>query len=228
MTRLMTIGVDGSGLRCLAQGFLSHYHWKDDNTLYIYGRANSGIDSLRNSRLLSCPILVKPLQVIKRIAYGVLGQGRVSSVGKSFILVTDTINPIITPFAQELITVDGHPMTNPIDSNWCVNDTYPDEDGIRELMLYNFEKNLRIDLGSFKRIMGPVDLSLKNEYFKNVDENIIKKSGEERFALSRTGYNSDLHPRWTADGTKAVFDSIHEGTRQIYYVDVKELMTKYR
>ena len=36
MTRLMTISVDGTGLRCLAQGFLSHFDWKDDDTIYIY------------------------------------------------------------------------------------------------------------------------------------------------------------------------------------------------
>ena len=227
MTRLMTIGVDGSGLRCIAQGFLSHYHWKDDENIYIFGRANSSIDSIRGSKLLSSPLLVKPLRMAKKIACGVLGKNRVSSMGMSFIMITDSDTPSITPFAQDIITVDGHPMTNPIYKNWCINDTYPDQEGVRDLMLYNFEKDLRIDLGKFKRIMGPVDMTLKDKFFENVDEHIIQKSGEEKFAISRTGFNSDLHPRWNADGTVAVFDSIHEGTRQLYAVNVEEIIKKY-
>lgn len=31
-TRLMTIGVDGKDLRCLAVGFLSHFDWRNDNS----------------------------------------------------------------------------------------------------------------------------------------------------------------------------------------------------
>lgn len=227
MSRLMTIGVDGSNLRCIAQGFLSHYHWKDDENIYIFGRANSSIDSIRSSKLLSSPLLVKPLRMAKKIAYGVLGKNKVSSMGMSFIMITDSDTPSITPFAQDIIIVDGHPMTNPIYKNWCINDTYPDQEGVRDLMLYNFEKDLRIDLGKFKRIMGPVDMTLKDKFFENVDEHIIQKSGEEKFAISRTGFNSDLHPRWNADGTVAVFDSIHEGTRQLYAVNVEEIIKKY-
>lgn len=228
MTRLMTIGVDGSGLRCIAQGFLSHYHWLDDNTIYIFGRANSAIDSLRSNPLLSSPMLVKPMRLAKKIVRLVMGSGKAAAVGKSFITITDSDNPVITPFAQDIITVDGHPMTNPTFRNWCINDTYPDAEGVRELMLYNFNKDLRVDMGTFKRVMGPVDMELKELFFKGVEPSIIQEQDEEVFALSRTGYNSDLHPRWSADGKIAVFDSIHEGTRQIYAINVEQIINKYQ
>lgn len=227
MSRLMTIGVDGSNLRCIAQGFLSHYHWKDDSTIYIYGRANSAIDSLRNNRLLSSPLLKKPVVMLKKTVRFFMGSNRSGAIGKSFIQITDSDTPTITPFAQDLMTVDGHPMTNPKFRDWCSNDTYPDEEGVRELMLYSFSQNLRIDLGTFKRVMGPPDMKLKEQFFTDVDSQIIAKAGEETFALSRTGYNSDLHPRWNADGTVLVFDSIHEGTRQLYAVNVEEIIKKY-
>ena len=34
----------------------------------------------------------------------------------------------------------------------------------------------------------------------------------------------DLHPRWSRDGRQVCFDSVHEGTRQIYVMDVSEIV----
>ena len=34
----------------------------------------------------------------------------------------------------------------------------------------------------------------------------------------------DLHPRWSRGNTMVCFDSTHELSRQIYVVDVKELV----
>ena len=31
----------------------------------------------------------------------------------------------------------------------------------------------------------------------------------------------DLHPRWRPDGTQLAFNSVHDGTRQVYLRDVK-------
>lgn len=226
MTRLMTIGTDGTGLRCLAQGFLSHYDWKDDKTIYIFGRANNSLDALRNNPLLSNPLMVGPMKVAKKVAKFILHRGNgggKANVGKSFMMVTDTEQPIITPFAQEVITEDGHPMTNPINNDWCINDTYPNKDGIRTLMLYNFVTNQRIDLGTFKRLMDRPDMTLAEKYFTGVDSKILSSISQEELAFTRSGLHCDLHPRWSRNGQQAVFDSIHEGTRQIYVAYVGEL-----
>ena len=227
MTRLMTIGTDGTGLRCLAQGFLSHYDWKDDKTIYIFGRANNSLDALRNNPLLSNPLMVGPMKVAKKVAKFILHRGNgggKANVGKSFMMVTDTEQPIITPFAQEVISEDGHPMTNPINDDWCINDTYPNKDGIRTLMLYNFVTNQRVDLGTFKRLMDKPDMSLAEKYFTGVDSKILSSISQEELAFTRSGLHCDLHPRWSRNGQQAVFDSIHEGTRQIYVAHVGGLI----
>lgn len=226
MTRLMTIGTDGTGLRCLAQGVLSHYDWKDDKTIYIFGRANSSLDALRNNPLLSNPLMAGPMKVAKKVAKFILHRGNgggKANMGKYFMMITDTEHSVITPFAQEVITEDGHPMTNPINGDWCINDTYPNKDGIRTLMLYNFVTNRRVDLGTFKRLMDKPDMTHAEKYFTGVDSKILSSISQEELAFTRSGLHCDLHPRWSRNGQQAVFDSIHEGTRQIYVAYVGEL-----
>lgn len=227
MTRLMTIGTDGTRLRLLAQGFLSHFDWKDDNTIYIYGRANSSIDSIRNNPLLSNPLMSGPMKMAKKVVKFVLrrcnSRGN-ANAGKNFMMITDTEQPVITPFAQGLIIEDGHPMTNPINSKWCINDTYPDKDGFRTLMLYNFNTNQRVNLGAFKMLMDKPDMVLVKKYCIGVDPNILASITPEELSFTRSGLHCDLHPRWTRDGQQVVFDSIHEGTRQIYVANVGDLI----
>lgn len=227
MTRLMTVGVDGTELRCLAQGFLSHFDWQNDDTIYIFGRANSSIDAIRNNPILSHPLMQKPMRLAKKVVKSILNYGSAGGVvnsGKSFLLIKDSEQPAITPFAQGLIVEDGHPMTNPLNSDWCVNDTYPNSEGIRTLMLYQFSENHRIDLGLFKMIFDRPDMSLKDNFFERVDPKILSSITPEDLAFTRSGLHCDLHPRWSRDGRWVLFDSIHEGTRQLYAVDVNNLI----
>lgn len=46
----------------------------------------------------------------------------------------------------------------------------------------------------------------------------------ERYIYTQSGLHCDLHPRWFADGNRGAFDSIHEGDRQIYMVDVSHVI----
>ena len=34
----------------------------------------------------------------------------------------------------------------------------------------------------------------------------------------------DLHPRWRPDGRQLAFNSVHEGTRQIYVIDARNIV----
>ncbi|NPV08782.1 MAG: hypothetical protein HPY83_12585 [Anaerolineae bacterium] len=89
---------------------------------------------------------------------------------------------------------DGHCSYSP-DRQWILNDTYPDrETRERTLMLYHPESNTRVDVGRF---YAPPELD-----------------GE---------FRTDLHPRWSRDGTQVCFDSAHEGERQVYLMDVSDI-----
>lgn len=91
----------------------------------------------------------------------------------------------------KVLTEDGHCSFSP-DRRWVLNDTYPDEYGMRTLMLYRWRDGPRIDLA---RLYSP-----KERWW-----------GEIR---------CDLHPRWRRDGTQICIDSVHNGQRQMYTMDV--------
>ena len=118
MTRLMTIGVDGKDLRCLGQGFLSHFDWKDDSHIYIFGRSGSSVDTLRNNPLLSNPIIKGSLRLAKKVIKSVIGKSSGIVGGMSFLMVEDSELATILPFAKDLMPTDGHPMTNPHYRDW--------------------------------------------------------------------------------------------------------------
>lgn len=96
---------------------------------------------------------------------------------------------------EGVLTVDGHNSYSP-DRKWILTDTYPDRDGFKTLLLWDVENQRRIDIGRF---YGP--------------------------SPSDVDTRCDLHPRWNRDGTQVCIDSFHEGTRQMYVLDVGELLT---
>lgn len=225
MTRLMTIGTDGSNLRCLAQGFLSHFDWKDDNHIYIFGRANSAVDSLRNNPFFSNPIVAPVLRFAKDTAKVLLRKkGKSIAPSMSFLMIEDADSPEIIPFAKGIILSDGHPMTSPSNSDWCVCDTYPDDEKFRDLFLYCFSTDTRVNIGRFRMIDERPDLTLSTQFFQGVDQRILSSISSENLAFTRSGLHCDLHPRWNSKGTEAVFDSIHDGSRQIYLANVGRLI----
>lgn len=70
-------------------------------------------------------------------------------------------------------------------------DAYPDEEDMCTLMLYHMESGQRVAIGRF---YTPPEL-----------EGPIR---------------CDLHPHWSRDGKQVSLDSVHEGTRQVYVINV--------
>lgn len=80
------------------------------------------------------------------------------------------------------------------DRQWMLTDTYPDAELRRTLMLFHWKSGRRVDLGRF--------------YSPKVQWQI----------------RCDLHPRWSRDGRQICIDSVHEGSRQMYVLDVSEIV----
>ncbi len=216
-TRLMTIGVNGESCRCIASGFLSHFDWKDNNNIIIWGQAGGRINDIRSNPLLSNCFVKPVINTVKPIVKAILRNTNVST--KHFLMVKDSDENSIIPFAVGVIDEDGHPMCCPTDRNLMICDTYPDkETKERTLFFYDFNKNKRIDIGTFFMGREAVDRTLEYEYLKGIDTQIKKMVSTELLCFTRSGLHCDLHPRWDANGKMIAFDSIHEGTRQIYVV----------
>ena len=220
-TRLMTIGTDGNNLRCLAAGFLSHFDWKDDNTLFIYGRINTAIDKMRNSQILTLPLMPQLVKLGKKMLQ--MGLKRTMSGNMGFMLISDEDGALPLNAASGVITADGHPMFCPSDRNLIVCDTYPDKERCRDLFLYDFTSGERKNIGRFKMWNEEVDMSLSRSFLSGIDSSILKNvASVGQISFTRSGLHCDLHPRWNYWGTKIAFDSIHEGTRQIYTFDLRQ------
>jgi hypothetical protein len=110
--------------------------------------------------------------------------------GGRFVLV-DCDGGDAAVIGEGVLVEDGHCSFSP-DRAWVLNDTYPDRFDMRTLMLYRFPDGPRIDLA---RLHSP-----KSRWW-----------GEIR---------CDLHPRWDRDGRRVCVDSVHDGSRQMYVVDV--------
>jgi hypothetical protein len=107
----------------------------------------------------------------------------------------DGDSPAFGVFAGDILREDGHCTFSP-DGRWVLNDTYPDAHQKRTLMLVRFEDGRRFDIA---RTLSP-----KSRWW-----------GEIR---------CDLHPRWSRDGRQVCIDSVHDGTRQMYLVDVSPIV----
>ena len=78
-----------------------------------------------------------------------------------------------------------------------LTDSYPLEDNCRRLFLYRLSNGEAFEIGSFH-------------------------SDPDYPVPTRC----DLHPNWSRDGRSVCIDSIHEGSRQVYILDVSELTAR--
>ncbi|MEO8746237.1 MAG: hypothetical protein ABI379_01045, partial [Rhodanobacter sp.] len=93
-----------------------------------------------------------------------------------------------------VLVENGH-MTYSPDKRWILSDTYPDDTDHRLLFLFDTRTGQRVDIGRF--YTDP--------------------------ALGKIN-RCDLHPRWSRDGNEVCIDSVHERERQMYTIDVRQVV----
>jgi hypothetical protein len=111
-------------------------------------------------------------------------------------LYEDRENGKVQVVGDGILVENGHMSFSPVNKRWLLSDTYPDDQTHeRILFLYDMQTGCRHDLGSF---YATPELSKENR--------------------------CDLHPRWSRDGKQVCIDSVHESVRQMYILDVSDLV----
>jgi len=193
--RFISSSFDGTDL-FLLPGHISHFNWIDDEKIIGFGRNRTNLMKMRKSGILTFP-LFKPILWISR---KIKGKARQKIIGDRYMVFVDKTKKT-TSVGESFLTEDGHPSVS-VDGKWMITDTYPDESHNRKLLLYDLKNNLG-------KIIG--------EYY-SIPDGIRDTSWE----LSEM--RCDLHPRWNRSGKKVCFDSVHEGTRQVYIHDLSTII----
>lgn len=112
--------------------------------------------------------------------------------GPGYYLMKDKSQEYIHCWPQ--LSNDGHPSYSP-DGSLIVTDTYPNRARIAEIKIMDGKDEKKNDVDVVARVFAP-----------------FKYDNDTR---------CDLHPRWNHAGDKVCFDSIFEGHRGLYTVDIK-------
>lgn len=112
--------------------------------------------------------------------------------GPGYYLMKDKTQEYIHCWPQ--FSNDGHPSYSP-DGNLIVTDSYPDRARVASIILMDGDETKKENT-TIARVFAP-----------------FKYDNDTR---------CDLHPRWNHAGDKICFDSIFEGHRGLYVVDVKK------
>ena len=220
-TALCVADTAGGGFRVLHRGNLSHFDWRDDHSVVIWGPRRQLVTALRGRGAAKRGWGSLALRWIKQcVRPFVRGAGLLSA---TFLQVSLDGSPV-QPFCSELFTGDGHPSFCPSNRSWMLCDTYPDQRGNRDLFIIDTIQRSKYMLGVFHEPTLPLDASCIDKATVGVDAGVLKLVGRERYARARSGLHCDLHPRWRQDGGLVTFDSLHDGTRQIYTADTSELV----
>ncbi len=115
-----------------------------------------------------------------------------------FYKFTDQTRTVV-PIGHDKMPTNGHNtyLAAPY-GDWILNDTYPDRETSRQTVyLYHVPSGRRFDLGHF-----PSPQAYRGEW------------------------RCDTHPRSSDDGTQVAIDSPHDGGRQVYLLDIREILDR--
>lgn len=144
-------------------GFVSHYNWKDNNTIIVSGSIYMDKKSIKSINVFEIDI--------NSLDYKIIG--------------------------EKYFYNDGHCSYSP-NKEYLLYDSYCNTKfPYRALYLYKFSSNQCIVLGYFY--------------------------SPSKFFTNNTDLRCDLHPRWENDGKLIMFDSIHEGFRATYAINIEKI-----
>lgn len=122
----------------------------------------------------------------------IIAYERKKNEGNGYYLMQDK-----TQFYHRLwpqLNNDGHPSYCPSDNSLVVFDTYPNRSRVQEIKVARDSDTEGKNVKVVARVFAP-----------------FKYDNDTR---------CDLHPRWSRDGKKICFDSVYEGHRGLYYINL--------
>lgn len=123
----------------------------------------------------------------------IIAYERKKEYGPGFYLMKDKTQEYTHIWPQ--LSNDGHPSYCPTDNSLVVFDTYPSRSRVQEVKLGRDNDTKGDSVKVIARVFSPF------KYDNNT--------------------RCDLHPRWSRDGKKVCFDSVFEGHRGLYVVNVE-------
>lgn len=203
-SRLFTSALQGNDIRLLFEGLVSHYDWRDDETILAWAGKRSLLGSATAKKSPAQHAMTLARRGLKPVYYA-MGKPRflMNKIMKdSYLLIrdVDVRSPEATapvPFAAGELTCDGHCTYNrggTEPGRWVLTDGYPDMKSRQPLFLWDCRENTGYEIG---RYHTPRELD-----------------GDIRV---------DLHPRFNHDATLVCIDSAMDGKRGMYVVDVSGL-----
>jgi len=193
-TRLFTASVDGTDLRCLWNSHVSHFDWRDNNHILAWAVRQRASSGIAKMKQSGLVLLKQNEGLYRRLK--MLPFLRTRVYGGAFFLFPDTMTHENTSeiVGRDILSEDGHCSYSP-NRRWILLDTYPDIDDHRHVLLYDVEREECFVVGSF---LSPPKMAKE--------------------------LRCDLHARWDHTGTQACIDSMHEGSRQMYTLDLSPIV----
>lgn len=196
-TRLFCFDIKSKKLQLLPDsGFYSHMCWKNDEEIFGYSMAPGKIGNIRKKQITAKIIFSLILPIYRKLIPKKIRKRILPTGYFLFNILRGSVKKIL------INNEDGHPSFSP-NKRFILTDTYPNKEHKRTLILYDTKLDKRHIIGKF--------YSLPNKkYSKDKD-------------WDSSGMRCDLHPRWNRDGSKICIDSVHEGFRGMYIIDVSKI-----
>ena len=160
-SRLFTSDLEGKDVRLLFEGFVSHYDWKDDETILAWAGKRKLISS-NNTQWSPMGIIKHCLKPI----YYALGKPRIlmqKVMRDSFYLIKDVEKEgNCERIGMGVLYCDGHCTYSP-DKRWILTDGYTDKNNKLPLFLFDTETSCLYEIGRYdtpKELDGELRIDL--------------------------------------------------------------------
>lgn len=200
-TMLCVSDLEGNVNPLLNSNFISHAGWCGNEKITAWGRLPGRLNAVQSNSFLKKTGLWK---VAVGLFHRMVKDSKIrQKLTNDAYIMFDLVSGNNDKLENNDFTSDGH-CTWSSDAKFMLTDTYPDESDKRHLMIYDVERNLVYLLGSFYSY--PDNMKEKDSLWNS------------------SAMRCDLHPKWGRRQGYIYFDSVHEGYRGLYRIDISKIL----